>query len=170
MAEKASRIWFWGVLLATALASASLTISLINIYSPLSQRTVTITCTTTQTITETTTYIVTTSTTQLTEPTITIVSSDGRCGDLDEPLLTFTREGEYVLLRYLEATSVPCYRHVVVKSVVLERWPPIIDITLELESTSEVCVECVGIIETTLRVGLVPDGVEIVVNGLRVVM
>ncbi len=103
-----------------------------------------------------------------TEPSISIVRSDGKCGDLEKPLLAFEREGENVILRYLESANVPCYRHVIDKSVILERWPPIIDITLKLESTSDVCVECIGTIETVLRVGPVPDGTEITVNGLSV--
>lgn len=108
-----------------------------------------------------------------TEPSISIsiVSSDGMCGDLENPLLTLEEGSEgYVLLRYLEPANIPCYRHVIDKSVILEKWPPIIEITLKLESTSDVCDQCIGIIETVLRVGPVPDGTEIVVNGLRIVV
>ena len=47
---------------------------------------------------------------------------------------------------------------------------PTIDITLELESTSDACVECVGLIESRIRVGPVERGTEIVVNGIRVVV
>jgi hypothetical protein len=102
---------------------------------------------------------------------ISIVSSEGRCGNLESPLLTLEKESEgYVLLRYLEGANVPCYRHVIDKGDILEKWPPIIEITLKLESTSDVCVECIGIIETILRIGPVPDGTEIVVNDLRVVV
>jgi hypothetical protein len=104
------------------------------------------------------------------EPMITIVRSEGRCGDLEKPLLSFEREGEYILLKYLESANVPCNRHIIDETVTLEKWPPIIEITLELESTSDVCIECIGTIETTLQVGPVPTGTEIVVNGLRVIV
>ncbi len=105
------------------------------------------------------------------EPTISIVSSDGRCGDLEEPFLTLDKDADgYVLLQYLESANVPCYRHVILEKVILERWPTIIKITLEFESTSEVCVECVGTIDTTLRVGPISEGTEIIVNDLRVVV
>ena len=98
--------------------------------------------------------------------------SDGGCGNLETPLLTLEKEKDregYVLLRYQEGANVPCYRHVIEKRVILEKWPPIIEITLKLESTSNVCIECIGIIETVLQIGPVPDGTEIVVNDLRVV-
>jgi hypothetical protein len=104
------------------------------------------------------------------EPKVTIVSSNGRCGDLENPLLTFERDGEYVLLRYLESANVPCYQHILDETVIFEKWPPTIEITLKLETTSDVCVECIGTIETILQVGPVPDGTEIIVNGLRVVV
>lgn len=105
------------------------------------------------------------------EPNVTIINSTGRCGDLEKPLLSFEREDDdYIILKYLESANVPCNRHNIKESIILERWPPQIEITLELESTSDVCVECIGTIETTLRVGPVPSGTEIVVNGLRVVV
>ena len=39
-----------------------------------------------------------------------------------------------------------------------------------LESTSDACDDCVGLIESRIRVGPVERGVEIVVNGVRVVV
>ena len=105
-----------------------------------------------------------------TEPSISIVNSAGSCGDLEKPLLAFERGGQYVFLRYFESAGVPCYRHVIDKSFILERFPLIINLTLKLESTSDTCVECIGVIETLLRVGPVSEGTEIVVNGLRVIV
>jgi len=82
--------------------------------------------------------------------------------------LTFERDGEYVLLRYRESASVPCYRHVIVETLILDRLPPLIDVKLRLEPTSDICVECIGVIETTLRVGPVASRAEISVNNLRI--
>ena len=104
------------------------------------------------------------------EPTVSILECDGRCGDLAEPVLMLEREGDDAILTFQESAGVPCFRHVISQVFILERKPPIIDITLELESTSDACVECVGLIESRIRVGPVESGVEIVVNGVRVVV
>ncbi len=104
------------------------------------------------------------------EPTVSILECDGRCGDLAEPVLMLEREGDDAILTFQESAGVPCFRHVISQVFILERKPPIIDITLELESTSDACVACVGLIESRIRVGPVESGVEIVVNGVRVVV
>ncbi len=104
------------------------------------------------------------------QPTVSILECDGRCGDLAEPVLMLEMDGDDAILTFQESAGVPCFRHVISQVFILERKPPIIDITLELESTSDACVECVGLIESRIRVGPVESGVEIVVNGVRVVV
>ncbi len=104
------------------------------------------------------------------QPTVSILECDGRCGDLAEPVLMLERDGDDAIVTFQESAGVPCFRHVISQVFILERLPPIIDITLELESTSDACVECVGLIESRIRVGPVERGTEIVVNGIRVVV
>ena len=104
------------------------------------------------------------------EPTVSILECDGRCGDLAEPVLMLERVGDDAIVTFQESAGVPCFRHVISQVFILERKPPIIDITLQLESTSDACVECVGLIESRIRVGPVERGTEIVVNGIRVVV
>ncbi|MCZ6647870.1 MAG: hypothetical protein O7B30_01305, partial [Thaumarchaeota archaeon] len=97
------------------------------------------------------------------EPTVSILECDGRCGDLAEPVLMLERVGDDAIVTFQESAGVPCFRHVISQVFILERKPPIIDITLQLESTSDACVECVGLIESRIRVGPVERGTEIVV-------
>lgn len=106
----------------------------------------------------------------LDQPIVSILECNGRCGDLAEPVLMLERDGDDAILTFQESAGVPCFRHVISQVFILERKPPIIDITLELESTSDACIECVGLIESRIRVGPVERGVEIVVNGIRVVV
>ena len=104
------------------------------------------------------------------QPTVSILECDGRCGGLAEPVLMLERDGDDAILTFQESADVPCFRHVISQVFILERKPPIIDISLELESTSDACDDCVGLIESRIRVGPVERGVEIVVNGVRVVV
>lgn len=108
-----------------------------------------------------------------------VLESRGICGTLEKPELSYVRVGDYVLLIYREQADSPCYRHTMPIVTELTIWPPIIVITLNLERTSDICVKCVGVIETILRVGplrgpgnvtTVPDGTKIDVNGLEVVV
>lgn len=80
------------------------------------------------------------------------------------------RDGDYAIVTFQESAGVPCFRHVISQVIILERDPIIVDITLELESTAEFCVECVGLIESRIRIGPVERGIEIVVNGVRVIV
>lgn len=103
-------------------------------------------------------------------PSISILECNGSCGDLAEHTIEFERVGDFVLLTYREPTSVPCFRHVVEDTVIRERFPPSIDIELGLESTDDQCIECVGVVQTIIRVGPIPVGTDVAVNGLRVVV
>ncbi len=103
-------------------------------------------------------------------PSISILECNGTCGDIREPSLEFEREGDSVILTYREPTSVPCFRHVLEDTIIRERFPPSIDIELGLESTQDQCIECVGVVETIIRVGPIPAGTDVAVNGLRVVV
>lgn len=103
-------------------------------------------------------------------PSISILECNGSCGDILEPSIEFEREGDLVILTYREPTSVPCFRHVIENTIIRERFPPSIDIELGLESTSDQCIECVGVVETIIRVGPIPIGTDVAVNGLRVVV
>jgi len=182
MGQSTSPGWWFG-LLAIVLSIAALGVSVTSLYLVAPQQktdTATITKTSTVSVTTTlTTSVWSHSTTTGPAPFVTVLESRGTCGVLEEPKLSYVRVDNYVILIYREQASVPCYRHVITSTAILERYPPIINITLELERTSDICVECIGVIETILRVGPLegpgapntfPDGTDIVVNGLRVVL
>ncbi len=112
---------------------------------------------------------------------VQIVDSSGRCGVQEKPKLEIVDKkpvngggGYVVVVLYSEPTSVPCYRHVLDSMYVLKRYPPIVEISLRLEATSEICVECVGVVNTLIKIGSsdnpIPEGTEIRVNGLSVVV
>ena len=105
-------------------------------------------------------------------PTVSILECEGRCGGLAEPVLMLERDGDDAILTFQESAGGPCFRHVISQVFILERKLSIIDITLELEAISDSapCRDCVGLIESRIRVGPVESGVEIVVNGVRVVV
>jgi len=135
--------------------------------------------TNTETITVTVTQTITT---YVTTPTnIVIEDSSGRCGSQEKPKLEIVDkkpvnngEGYIVVIAYSEQTNVPCYRHVVENIYVSPRNPPVIVVNLKLEPTSEICIQCVGVVETLIRIGSagepIPEGTEIRVNGLAVVV
>jgi len=174
MSKGLSKVWAAGVLAAILVASASLIINLSSLYEPRESLTCTTTLTVTQTytatstVTTTQTYTTTTLTTTTGEPFVRIISSEGSCGGLESPSLSFERRGEYVLLTYAESAGVPCFRQIIEDVLILERYPPLVKITLRLQPTSDGCILCTGVVETVLEVGPVPTGTEIVVNGLRV--
>ncbi len=167
-------------LVAVVLAVAAVAVSLTSLYLMAPQKAATATSTTTSTAVVTTTLTTTvwqgTTTTGPAPSLVSVLGSRGSPGMLEEPQISYIRVEDYVLVIYREQASVPCYRHVVAETKILERWPPIIDITLELERTSEICIEVIAVIESVLRVGpldgpdAMPDGTDIVVNGLRIVV
>jgi len=136
------------------------------------------------TVTETITVTRIVTVTSITTPSAgyaSIIDSSGRCGTLEKPILKIVEKkpvneenGYVVTILYSEQTSVPCYRHVIENSYLLKRYPPIVEISLKLESTSDVCIECVGVVETLIKIGSrdnpIPEGTEIKVNGLVVVV
>ena len=65
----------------------------------------------------------------------------------------FERDGDDAIVTFQESAGILCFRHVISQVFIRERKPAIIDITLELESTSDACVECLGLIESRIRVG-----------------
>lgn len=106
---------------------------------------------------------------------VNILKSVGSCGGQENPSLdiverVLTDGGYIVTLLYREGASSPCYKHHLAQAVVQESYPPRVVITLELEPTSDICILCLGIVETRLLVGPYPAGTVIDVNGLNVVV
>ena len=113
---------------------------------------------------------------------VEIVESGGECGVQEMPTLSLVRKrevgegNEYVVwVAYREQARDPCNIHAVKGDVIiLPIDPPIIRITLELQRTSEVCVQCVGVVETVIRIGSpdypIPAGTKIEINGLSLVI
>jgi len=99
---------------------------------------------------------------------VSILESAGRCGAGSSELSLVRYDGEYVEVVFKEPANTPCYSHVI-KGVKISRdLHPRIEISLELKKTSEVCIECLGIVETRLKIGPIERGSEIVVNGLAI--
>ncbi len=104
---------------------------------------------------------------------ITIVESVGRCGQVESPSLKVVGiekkgDGLIVTLVYRESVPNPCYRHHVIESILTLSHPPTLYITLGLEATSEICIQCLGFVETKLQTDILPAGTKIVVNGLSI--
>jgi len=109
------------------------------------------------------------------ETGVHILESIGRCGNLERPSLEVVKkvpkgDGFTVTLVYREGAANPCHRHYVVESRMEESYPPRLYVALGLKAMSEVCVTCVGVVETVIRTDVLPAGTVIVVNGLSVVV
>jgi len=102
------------------------------------------------------------------EVSAVVLNSTGRCGGGEPELVLLGFDGQYAVIRFLEPTSNPCYRHVVESVRILQTEPATIIVKLRTEKTSEVCIQCTGIVETRLRLGPLKAGCEIEVNGLRI--
>ncbi len=104
---------------------------------------------------------------------ITILESVGRCGQVESPSLEVVGieqrgDGFIVTLVYRESVPNPCYRHHIIKSILTSSYPPTLYITLGLEATSEICIQCLGVIETKIQIDILPAGTVIVINGWKV--
>ena len=102
------------------------------------------------------------------EVSVVVLNSTGRCGGGESELVLLSFDGQYAVIRFIEPTSNPCYRHVVESVRILQTEPATIIVKLRTEKTSEVCIQCTGIVETRLRLGPLKAGCEIEVNGLRI--
>lgn len=105
-------------------------------------------------------------------PFIQVVSSQGRCGSMDEAVLEVVEkelgsDGYVVTLLYREAVPNPCHQHRVVKAYFNDGNTPMLEITLEAVSTAETCIQCVGVVETLIQTGPLPIGAVVVVNGVE---
>ena len=72
------------------------------------------------------------------------------------------------MVSFEEPVANPCYRHVIEEVEVIQGEPLRIIVKLRLEKTSEVCIQCLGLVETRLRIGRLSDGAVITVNGLEI--
>ena len=129
-------------------------------------------CTYATTITVTTTETVTTTVGEG-RIGIEILSSRGMCDSQEAPSLSIIRKdsigGEYfVVLSYREPTNDPCYTHTLADTIILEKYPPIVKINLKLERTADVCVKCLGVVETLIKIGPIPEGTEIEIGEVMV--
>ena len=96
---------------------------------------------------------------------VEILKSQGKCGVSAAELSLMAFNGDYALVRFREPATVPCFQHVIAG---VEYSPGKVRITLKLQRTSEICVQCVGVIETELRIGPVAPGTEITVNNMSI--
>ena len=99
---------------------------------------------------------------------VSILDSRGRCGEGEPAVKLLESEGEYVVVGFEEPVANPCYRHVIEEVEVIQGEPLRIIVKLRLEKTSEVCIQCLGLVETRLRIGRLSDGAVITVNGLEI--
>ena len=161
-----------------AVAVAALVLSAVSFQlalSGMSGRSSELTCTTTITKTVTITQTATTTSDRSGGADIVdVAGSLGSCGQVEVPSLEVVErfpsgDGFTVTLLYRENAPNPCNRHIVVESFLLESYPPQLHITLGLKATSEICIQCLGVIETIIQVRTVlPAGTVIVVNGLSI--
>jgi hypothetical protein len=165
-------------MLVAAVAVAALVLSAVSFQlalSGMSGRSDAVTCTTTITSTITITRTVTTTGDGSGGADIVdVAESLGSCGEMERPSLKVVErfpsgDGFTVTLVYRENAPNPCNRHYVVESFFLTSHPPQLHITLGLKATSAVCIQCLGVVETVIKVRTVlPAGTVIVVNGLSV--
>ncbi|MDK2464298.1 MAG: hypothetical protein QI223_05960 [Candidatus Korarchaeota archaeon] len=96
---------------------------------------------------------------------VRIVSSSGSCAVGEGIGVAASVEGEYAFVTYREGGPNPCAFHVI-SSVSVSASSRTVEVTLALERKPVICIQCVGVITTTLQIGpLEPGGWTIVVNG-----
>jgi hypothetical protein len=154
--------------LVAAVATAALVLSAVSLQMVLYRLPDMPECTTT--ITKTVTATV-----NREETGVHVVESRGWCGVLEQPSLEIVEkipsgDGYIVTLVFRESASNPCHAHYLVESFMATSYPPRLYVTLGLKATAEVCVQCVGLVETVIRTDVLPAGTVIVVNGLSVVV
>ncbi len=97
---------------------------------------------------------------------VIILESRGNCGSPVKALSLLGFDGEYAVIKFEESATVPCFRHVLQGIEVIPGNPTKVKITLKLEKTSDICIQCVGVIESELKIGPIKPGTEIIVNGV----
>ncbi len=96
---------------------------------------------------------------------VRIVSSSGSCAVGEGMGVEASAEGEYAFVTYREGGPNPCAFHVI-SSVSVSASSRAVEVTLALERKPVICIQCVGVITTTLQIGpLEPGEWTIVVNG-----
>jgi len=95
---------------------------------------------------------------------VRIVSSSGSCAVGGEGGVTAVADRAYALVTYREGAPNPCAFHAI-SSVSVSAPDRTVEVTLTLQRRKVICVQCVGVIATTLRIGpLEPGEWTIVVN------
>ncbi|MGC9020588.1 MAG: hypothetical protein ACP5KE_05210 [Candidatus Methanodesulfokora sp.] len=96
--------------------------------------------------------------------TAIMMVSSGRCGILEEPELQLSSEGNYIKAVYREGHSDPCARFYIAECSMTDRE---IRITLGRQSTSLICVQCIGVITANITIGPLPPGdYKVCINGI----
>ncbi len=97
--------------------------------------------------------------------TLSVIRSVGSCrAGSSEGFLAYTVDGA-VRIIYREGAPNPCYRHRV-KSFTVDPVRREVLIELELVRTEQICIQCLGSVETVLELKPAPEGEwTIVVNG-----
>ncbi len=98
---------------------------------------------------------------------LSIVKSVGSCrAALSEGFVAYTTD-HAVRIIYREGSPNPCYRHRV-KSFTVDQGSREIRIELELVRTEQICIQCLGSVETVLELNPAPEGEwTIIVNGYK---
>ncbi|MDK2464365.1 MAG: hypothetical protein QI223_06320, partial [Candidatus Korarchaeota archaeon] len=96
---------------------------------------------------------------------VRIVSSSGSCAVGEGRGVTTVVEGAYAFVTYREGGPNPCAFHVI-SSVSVSASSRTVEVNLALERRPVICIQCVGVITTTLQIGpLEPGEWTIVING-----
>ncbi len=99
---------------------------------------------------------------------VRIVSSSGSCAVGEGRGITASVEGEYAFVTYREGGPNPCAFHVI-SSVSVSASTRTVEVTLTLQRKAVICIQCVGVITTTLQIGpLEPGEWTIVINGEQI--
>ena len=99
------------------------------------------------------------------EISVSILESVGSCGGGDVGLSLVKYKEGYAEILFREPANTPCHSHVIKNVKISQEGRVKVEIELELKKTAKVCVQCLGIIETRIRIGPLEKGSEIVVNG-----
>ncbi|MCS7103561.1 MAG: hypothetical protein NZ992_06750 [Candidatus Korarchaeum sp.] len=97
-------------------------------------------------------------------PVVELISSSGRCGYQEEPSLIVKVEGNFAYANYSLSYANPCGRLVLSG---YEMHGNRISVSLRIVDTSEICVQCIGVLEAELKIGPLQEGsYELCINKL----
>ena len=97
---------------------------------------------------------------------VKISSSAATCGVAQGLKLTVGVGYNELLIIVREGAPDPCYRHKL-QWYELDMDKRILSIALDLERTSQICVQCLAVVETKIRAGPLPEGEwTVIVNGV----